>query len=177
MSLLTRLANRVWPRRLARDLEDEVEFHLDMRASGHVKSGMSADDATKKAHQQFGDVETVVASMRKERLAASPMLFATTGVLIAGVLFWIAQQQLGGGDSELPKVRAVSIFTDPNLPPTGPPPPPPPPPPRSGPGSQWFRFNRQTNAFEPIYKGPGTYSPGRLLDDEGRLIHDKAESR
>src|SRR5687767_14251924 len=177
MSMLTRLANRVWPRRLARDLEDEVEFHIDMRAGEHVKSGMSADDATKEAHQQFGDVETVVASMRKARLASSPMLFATTAVLTVVVLLWIAQQQLGGRDSELPQVRAMSIFKDPNLPPTGSPPPPPPPPPRSGPGSQWFGFNRQTNAFEEIYKGPGTYSPGRLLDDEGRLINDKAKTR
>src|ERR687897_78709 len=104
MSMLTRLANRVWPRRLARDLEDEVEFHIDMRASDYVKSGMSTDDATKEAQQQFGDVETVVASMRKERLASSPMLFATPAVLMAFVLLWIAQRQLGGGDLELPQV-------------------------------------------------------------------------
>jgi hypothetical protein len=174
MSLLTRLANRVWPRRLARDLEDEVVFHIDMRAGEHVKNGMSADDATKKAHQQFGDVDTVVASMRQERLASSPMLFATTAVLIAVVLLWIAQHQLSGGDSELPQVRAVSIFKDPNLPPTGSPPRPPPPPPRRELGPPWFRFNRQTNAYEPIEKGPGVYSPGRLLDDKGRLINDKA---
>jgi hypothetical protein len=177
MSMLTRLANRVWPRRLARDLEDEVGFHIDMRASEHVKSGMSADDATKEAHQQFGDVETVVASMRKERLASTPMLFATTAVLIAVVLLWIAQQQPGGGDSELPQVRAVSIFKDPNLPPTGSPPPPPPPPPRRELGPPWFTFNQQTKAYEPIEKGPGVYSPGRLLDDEGRLINDAAKAR
>ena len=177
MSMFTRLTNRLWPRRLARDLEDEVEFHIDMRANEYVKGGMGADDATKEAHQQFGDVETVVASMRKERLASSTVLFVTTAVLMAVVLLWIAQQQLGGGDSELPQVRAVSIFRDPNLPPTGPPPPLPPPPPRSGPGSQWFRFNRQTNAFEAIDKGPGTYSPGRLLDDDGGLINDAAKAR
>ena len=176
MSILSRFMNRLWPRRLARDLEDEVEFHIDMRASEFLKAGMSVDDATKEAHQQFGDVETVVASMRKERLASSPMLFATTAVLIAVVMLWIAQQQMGGGDSELPQVRSVSIFKDPNLP-TGSPPPPPPPPPRDGPGPQWFRFNRHTNAFEAIHKGPGTYSPGRLLDDEGRLINDAAKTR
>src|SRR5687768_2381020 len=153
MSMLTRLTNRLWPRRLARDLEDEVEFHIDMRAGEYVKSGMSADDATKEAHQQFGDVDTVVARMRKERLASSPMLFAMTAVFLAVVVLWIAQRQLGG-DLELPSVRAVSIFKDPNLPPTGSPPPPPPPPPRSGPGSQWFGVNRHTKAWEPIYKGP-----------------------
>ena len=175
MSMLTRLANRVWPRRLARDLEDEVEFHIDMRASEYVKSGMSADDATKQAHQQFGDAETVIASMRKERLASSPMLFATTAVFLAVVVLWIAQRQLGG-DLELPSVRAVSIFKDPNVR-TGAPPPPPPPPPRRELGPPWFTFNTQTNAYEPIEKGPGTYSPGRLLDDEGRLINDAAKTR
>jgi hypothetical protein len=174
MSLLSRLANRVWPRRLARDLEDEVVFHIDMRAREHVRSGMSADDAAKEAQRQFGDVDTVVASMRHERLASSTMLIATTAVVVASGVLWVAQQQLGGGDLELPTVSGVSIYKDPNLPPTGSPPRPPPPPPRDGPGPQWFRYNRHTKAFQPIYTGPGTYSPGRLLDDEGRLISDKA---
>jgi hypothetical protein len=178
MSMLTRLTNRLWPRRLRRDLEDEVEFHIDMKAGEYLKTGMSEDEATKEAHQDFGDIEAVVADMRKERLTSLPMIFAMTAVVVAVVVLWLAQQQLGTGDLETPSVRAVSIFRDPNLPRwSSPPPSPPPPPPRDGPGPQWFRFNRHTNTFEAIHKGPGAYSPGRLLDDKGGLIDDTPNTR
>jgi hypothetical protein len=171
MSILTRIANRLWPRRLARDLQEEVEFHIDMRVSERVKSGMSADEATKEAHQQFGHIDSVVADMRKERLASAPMLFAMSSLVVAVIALWILQQRMGGTDLRLPAVAAAPIFRDPHRP-TGSP-----PPPRPGPGPTWTQFVRQSKAFEALQKGPGTYRPGRLLDDKGRLINDEGKTR
>jgi hypothetical protein len=168
MSILTRFMNRLWPQRLARDLEDEVAFHIDLRATEYLKTGMTADEAMKEAHEQFGDLDTVVANMRKERLTSVPMLVTITALFMAVVMLWIAQQQLASTNLRTPAVRPVSIFKDPDRP-TGSPPPPPPPP-RPGRGPTWTQF-------EALAKGPGTYSPGRLIDDEGRLINDKAKTR
>jgi hypothetical protein len=171
MSILTRVANRLWPRRLARDLQDEVEFHIDMRVSEHLEAGMSADEATKEAHQQFGHIDSVVADMRRERLASATMLFAMSALVVAVVVLWIVQQRLASTDLRLPAVAAAPIFRDPNRP-TGSP-----PPPRPGPGPTWQQFVRQTRAFEALQKGPGTYRPGRLIDDKGRLINEDAKTR
>jgi hypothetical protein len=170
MSVLTRFMNRLWPGRLARDLQDEVEFHIAMRASEHVKAGMSPNDATKEARQQFGDIETVVADMRKERLASMAVVLTVTSLLAVGAILWIAQQRIRT-DARIPVVRAVTIFKDPNLRPRSS------PPPRPRPGPTWDQFAKQAKAFEALQTGPGRYSPGRMFDDEGRLINDKVESR
>ncbi len=171
MSILTRLANRLWPRRLARDLQEEVEFHIDMRVSEHLKAGMSADEATKEAHQQFGHIELVVADMRNERLASMRMLFAMSALAAVVMVLWIVQHRMGTTDLRMPAVAAAPIFRDPNRPTSSA------PPPRPQPGPTWEQFVRQTKAFEALQKGPGTYRPGRLLDDKGRLINDEAKTR
>jgi hypothetical protein len=170
MSILSRFANRLWPRRLARDLQDEVEFHIDMRVSEHLTAGMSAAEATKEAHQQFGHIDSVVADMRQERLASAPMLFAMSALVVAVVL-WIVQQRFASTERRLPAVAAAPIFRDPNRTIRSE------PPPRPGPGPTWEQFVRQTRAFEALQKGPGTYRPGRLIDDKGRLINDEAKTR
>src|SRR5688572_8344631 len=154
MSILTRFANRLWPRRLARDLQDEVEFHIDMRVDEHLKAGMSADEATKEAHQQFGHIDLVVADMRKERLPSATLLFAMSALVVAAVVLWIVQQRLASPNLRLPAVAAAPVFRDPNRL-TGSA-----PPPRPRPGPTWEQFVRQTRAFEALQQGPGTYRPG-----------------
>ena len=170
MSILTRFINRVLAGRLARDLHDEVEFHIHMRASEYRNLGMDADEAAQQARQQFGDIDSIVEDMRKERLASTTMLFAMSALVLVVVVVWIVQPRTGSTD-RLPRVPAASIFRDPHRP-TGSP-----PPPRPGPGPTWDQFVKQTKAFEALQKGPGVYRPGRLLDDEGKLIDDKAKSR
>ena len=41
--------------RLARELDDEVRFHLEMRAAALARDGMPADDAMQEALRRFGD--------------------------------------------------------------------------------------------------------------------------
>ena len=171
MSILSRFANRLRPGRHIRDLQDEVAFHIEMRASGYVKAGMSPDEATKEAHQQFGHIDSVVADMRKERLTSTAMLLAMTAILFGLVTLWMAQQRIASTNHRLPAVPAVSIFRDPNLPSGSV------PPPRPGAGPTWEQFVKQTKAFEALQNGPGTYRPGRLIDDQGRVINDQSKTR
>src|SRR5215211_7917450 len=146
MSILNRFANRVWGRHLARDLEDEVTFHIDMRTTENLRTGVSLEKATTDARKQFGDVEAVMANMRKARVT-STMFLTMTAVLIAGVVSWHTQQQAAITHPTLPPVRAVSIFIDPNLQKRSPPPRPPAPP-------TWSQFVKQTKAFEVLQSGP-----------------------
>lgn len=171
MSILSRFVNRVRPGRLARDLRDEVEFHIHMRADENRNAGMDDDEAVQQARQQFGDVGSVVSDMRKERLASTPMLFAMSALVLAVAVGWIVQQRMASTELRLPPVRAVSVFRDPNRVMGSP------PPPRPGPGPTWTQFVKQSKAFEALQTGPGVYAPGRLIDDEGKLINDEAKAR
>ena len=94
MSILTRFVNRLWPGRFARELQDEVDFHIAMRVSEHLKTGMSPDEATKEARQQFGDIEVVVADMRKERLTSIAGVLTVTALLTVVAMLWVAQQRI-----------------------------------------------------------------------------------
>ncbi|HUQ84618.1 MAG TPA: ABC transporter permease [Gemmatimonadaceae bacterium] len=40
------------------DVQDELEFHIDMIASRHVAAGMAPRDARERARKEFGDMET-----------------------------------------------------------------------------------------------------------------------
>ncbi len=152
MSILTRFANRLWPRRLARELEDEVEFHIAMRTSEHLKAGMSAGEATQEARQQFGDIDAVIADMRKERLAPLT-LFTMTVLVVAVVLIWVAEQRIGSTDLRMPAAPAAPLIRDPDRPSGFAPPPPP------GRGPTWEQYVKQANAFKALQQGPGVYSP------------------
>jgi predicted permease len=49
----------VGPRRLGRELDDEIAFHLETKVQQLVASGLSADDARAKALAEFGDADAV----------------------------------------------------------------------------------------------------------------------
>src|SRR5258706_7730321 len=51
-----RLRALVHRRRLDRDLEDELAFHLAMRAAKYRAAGLDPDHAQAAAHRQFGNV-------------------------------------------------------------------------------------------------------------------------
>ncbi len=59
----------VWWRggQVERDLDDEVRFHLGMRADRNLREGMSRDDAERDAERRFGDVERVKGAIRDAR--------------------------------------------------------------------------------------------------------------
>jgi hypothetical protein len=127
MSIFTRFISRLRPRRLERDLEDEVEFHIEMRASEYRKAGMNADEATARAHQQFGDIDSVITGMRHARLTSVATLFMMTALFAAVVAFLIAQQRTRSTDLLMPALPATPVVRDLDLSSGSPPPPPPPP--------------------------------------------------
>jgi hypothetical protein len=47
------------PDEMAREVEAELRFHIEMRTRANVEQGMSADDAQRAALQSFGDFERV----------------------------------------------------------------------------------------------------------------------
>ena len=165
MSMLTRFLNRLWPRRLDRDLHDEVDFHIALRAREHSEHGMSADAAFKEAREQFGDTDSVIAAMRHARLTPVRTLVMATALSATVVTFFIGQQRMRSLDLDMPALPQAPPVGDPDRPSGSPPPPPP------GRGPTWEQYVKQSNAFKKLQEGPGTYSPGRLV------IHDTAKTR
>src|SRR4051812_37065573 len=67
--------------RIAREVDDELAFHLDERVARLIAAGLSPDDARKEALRQFGDVASVRESMvsldaSRERIERRTNLFA-----------------------------------------------------------------------------------------------------
>ena len=55
------------PRDVARDVQDEIRFHLEMRAQEFMERGMTPDDARRAAAAAFGDVPAIEAECRDVR--------------------------------------------------------------------------------------------------------------
>jgi predicted permease len=63
MSRAGRPDRRFW-RDTGADADDEIAFHLEMRARDFRERGMSAADAQAEAHRRFGDVTTITTQVR-----------------------------------------------------------------------------------------------------------------
>jgi len=59
VSLLSRLRGLLRIAKLERDLDDELQAHVDMRAAEHVAAGMAPDEARHEARRQFGNMALV----------------------------------------------------------------------------------------------------------------------
>ena len=71
-SILRRLGAPVRGEAAVREIEDELLFHIEMRAHDNIAAGMSPEDAVADAMRRFGDfdqIRTVCEEIRKERLA------------------------------------------------------------------------------------------------------------
>ena len=55
MSWMRRVRNTLRRRSLDRDIEDELQFHVDLRARDLRRAGMSADDARREARRLLGN--------------------------------------------------------------------------------------------------------------------------
>ena len=53
----------------ARDVEDEVAFHLEMRAREFMEQGLPEEEARQRAAESFGDVQAIRGALRDERKA------------------------------------------------------------------------------------------------------------
>lgn len=60
-----------------REIEDELQFHIEMRTRDNIEAGMAPEDAMADAMRRFGDfdhVRTMCREIRKERLAGAMKL-------------------------------------------------------------------------------------------------------
>jgi predicted permease len=71
MSWLTRLANAVHPRRLDKDLTDEMRDHMERRISALKERGLSAEEAHRQAAVRFGNTTRLREESREIRLWAA----------------------------------------------------------------------------------------------------------
>jgi putative ABC transport system permease protein len=55
---------RFWGPNIDADVDDELRFHLDMRARDYETRGLPADDARRAAAERFGDVEGIEGALR-----------------------------------------------------------------------------------------------------------------
>ena len=65
--LLARIRGVLWQRDADEDLDREIELHLAMLADRYRKQGLSAEEATRAARQQFGRVTQMKETMRERR--------------------------------------------------------------------------------------------------------------
>jgi hypothetical protein len=55
-SILRRLGAPARGKAAGREIEDELRFHIEMRARDNIAAGMSAEDAVADARRRFGDL-------------------------------------------------------------------------------------------------------------------------
>jgi predicted permease len=67
MALLTRLRALLQRRRVARELDDELAFHVQMEAEAHIARGMAPDEARRAALASFGGIAQAKESVREVR--------------------------------------------------------------------------------------------------------------
>jgi len=119
-----------------RDLQAEVEFHIDMRAAGYVRDGMRPVDAVALARQQFGDVEVAMNGMRRARLRSRAALLALASASVVAAGLWTYVSSLGNAPVVFPGIadvpRPMKFVKRP-----------PPPPP----GPTWEEFVAKVNTF------------------------------
>jgi predicted permease len=67
-----------WRRRdLDRDLREEMQFHMDMRAAEYRQQGMSLQDSAAEAHKHFGSTSIVHEDTRRMHLGVAASLLET----------------------------------------------------------------------------------------------------
>ena len=139
MRIVTRWLKRVGSRAVDRDLQAEVQFHIDMRIETYVNAGMTTREAEALARKQFGDVEEAMNGMRRARLRsprAALIAVASASLIVAGL--WLYTVSLPSAPVLFPQLPAVPPLS--RVEKRIPPPPPPPPP-------TWDEFVAKVNTF------------------------------
>jgi len=97
MRIVTRWLKRVGSRAVDRDLQAEVQFHIDMRIETYVNAGMTTREAEALARKQFGDVEEAMNGMRRARLRSTrAALIAVTSASLIVAGLWLYRASLPG---------------------------------------------------------------------------------
>ena len=86
-SVLRHLGAPVQGGTAGREVEEELRYHIEMRARDNIAAGMSPEDAAADAMRRFGDfdqIQSVCEEIRKERLAGVMKLTKASAWVILG---------------------------------------------------------------------------------------------
>jgi len=79
--------NQWWARLRGRDLDrelrEEMQFHLEMRAAGYQQDGMTPRDSQAAAHKSFGSTSIIHEDARRMHIGAAASLLETAGREVA----------------------------------------------------------------------------------------------
>ena len=137
MRIAALLAKVLGGRAADRDVRDEVDFHIDMRAASYMNDGTPPGEATTQARERFGDVEEIMKDMHRARLRSpKAMLIALTTISVVFIAWWVYIAAFTGAAVVFPNPPALPMKFVKRVPP-----PPPPPPPT------WEEFVAKVNTF------------------------------
>jgi hypothetical protein len=134
MRIAALVAKLLGGRAVDRDVRDEVDFHIDMRAASYMKDGIRPDEADARARKCFGDVEEIMRDMHQARLG-SPRAIAITTVSVIVIASWAYMATFTAPPVVFPNLPSLPMKFVKRVPP------PPPPPPT------WEEFVAKVNTF------------------------------
>src|SRR5439155_13961923 len=80
---------------IAREVENELRFHIEMRTRANIEAGMTPDEAQRTALQSFGDFDNVKAwcceikrSLPFDSTLLKMAMYITIAVLAGGAALW-----------------------------------------------------------------------------------------
>jgi TonB family protein len=98
MSIISRFLNVFRPKALEREIDAEVQFHLDQQAARNLQRGMDEDEASAAARRRFGDMAQAKKEMREVRMMNKKVV----GAFALGFTLGVAAMGLRGRPTPAP---------------------------------------------------------------------------
>jgi hypothetical protein len=116
-STLRFLRARRHPDEIARDVETELRFHIEMRARANIEDGMKPDEAQLAARKSFGDFDRIKAECceisRSLPFDPSPLrmgIYIAIAVLAGGTALWAVKSRHDNFMSVLWQLIAIAVL-------------------------------------------------------------------
>ena len=116
-STLRFLRARRHPDEIAREVETELRFHIEMRARANIEDGMKPDEAQLAARESFGDFDRIKARCCEisRNLPFDPSLlrmgiYIAIAVLAGGTALWAVKSRHDNFMSVLWQLIAIAIL-------------------------------------------------------------------
>jgi TonB family protein len=100
MSFLTRFLSLFRPRALERELDDELQFHLQQRTEHYIRDGMSRVEAEQAARDKFGSVSITKQRMREVHVMNRFVAGVLVGILAAAIPAGLLKSRSGAPPSQ-----------------------------------------------------------------------------
>jgi hypothetical protein len=104
------------PDQIAREVETELRFHIEMRTASNIESGMTPDEAKTAAVQSFGDfeqVKTECCELQRSLLNSMPLkmgLHITIAILAGLAALWAVNVPHHNFSGVMRQVIAIAVL-------------------------------------------------------------------